>query len=129
MDNQAIYAATTPTTDHRELVAPVAAWLANLGFQVVCGPVADRLFADVTGVWRAPKGEVFVFRLFAWAKWAICECDEHLGTFPYTCFAQTLVESVEEVQWLLTRNRQYLQASGVAGVPLGAARGRGTPAP
>jgi hypothetical protein len=126
MEEQAVYQPTS-ATDRRELVAPVAAWLAGLGFQVVCGPVTGSPIADVTGVWRTPKGEVFVIRLFAWASWAMCECEERIGTFTHTCFAWTLVESAQEVRWLLERNRQYRQASGAAGVPLGAARGSGTP--
>ena len=122
MEDPAVYQAA-PAIDRRELVAPVAAWLVSLGFQVVCGPVAGSPFADVTGVWRSPEGEVFYFRLFAKAGWAMCECDEHIGTFPHVCFAQTLVESVEEVQWLLTRSRQYRQATAPASAPPGAVRG------
>jgi hypothetical protein len=129
MEAQAPYSIspTPPPADLRDLVAPVAAWLAQQGFQVVCGPVAGSPFADVMGVRRTLKGEVFVVRLFAWAGWAMCECEMHLGTFTHTCFAWTLVESAQEVRWLLERNRQYRQASAAAGVPLGAVRGQGTP--
>jgi len=131
MEAQAPYSlsATPPLADLRDLVAPVAAWLAEQGFQVVCGPVAGSPFADVTGVWRAPRGESFVVNLFAQAGWAMCECEMHIGTFPHVCFAWTLVESAHEVRWLLGLNRQYQQASAGAGVPLGGARGSGTPAP
>ena len=129
MEAQAPYSisATPPLADLREMVAPVAAWLAAQGFQVVCGPVAGSPFADVTGVWRAPRGETFVFHLFAQAGWAMCECEMHLGTLSHVCFAWTLVESAQEVSWLLGRNRQYRQASAAAGVPPGAARGPDTP--
>jgi hypothetical protein len=124
MEAQAPYSisAIPPLADLRDLVAPVAAWLAEQGFQVVCGPVAGSPFADVTGVWRAPKGETFVLHLFAQEKWAMCECEMHLGTFPHVCFAWTLVETAHEVRWLLGRNRQYRQATGSIGVPPGAVR-------
>lgn len=122
MEDSAVYQAA-PAADRRELVAPVAAWLVSLGFQVVCGPVAGGKTADVTGVWRGAKGEVFELRLVARAAWAMCECSELVGTFTHVCFAWTLVESVPEVQWLLTRSRQYRQATAPADALPGAARG------
>jgi hypothetical protein len=128
MEEQALYQATTPAADRRELVASVAAWLAGLGFRILgCGPVAGTQQADVVATWRSPAGTIFLLELRAEAGCAWCCLVEVAGGRSQTCFAWTLVESVQEVCWLLERTQYYRQASGVASVPLGAARGRGTP--
>jgi hypothetical protein len=128
MEEQVLYQISSPTTDRRELVAPVAAWLAGLGFRILgCGPVAGTQQADVVATLRSPAGRIFLLELRAEAGHAWCCLMQVAGGRSQTCFAWTLVEGVQEVQWLLTRNRQYQQASAGAGAPLGAARGLGTP--
>lgn len=138
MDDQALHTAAPvlqpvevsvelASTDRRELVAPVAAWLVELGFQVHCGPLPDSRIMDVIALWRAPSGEAFEFRLVTHAKWATCECIEYLGPWTSVCFASTVVENEVEVRWLLLRNRRFQQANK-ASLPPGAAPGAIVPA-
>lgn len=128
MEEQALYQVSPPITARRELVAPVAAWLAGLGFRILgCGPVAGTQQADVIATWRSPAGAIFLLELQAEATHAWCCLVQVVDGRAQTCFAWTLVESAGEVQWLLTRNRQYQQASAAAGVPLGGGPGPGTP--
>lgn len=128
MEDQAEYQASPAAADRRELAAPVAAWLAGLGFRILgCGPVAGTQQADVVATWRSPAGAIFLLELRAETGRAWCSLLQVIEGRSHTCFAWTLVESTQEVQWLLTRNRQYQQASAAAGAPLGAAHGRGTP--
>jgi len=127
MEDPAVYQAA-PAADRRELVAPVAVWLVSLSFRILgCGPVAGLHQADVMATWRSPTGTLFLLELRAEAARAWCRLVQVVGAASYTCFTWTLVESAQEVQWLLLRNHSYQQASAAVGAPLGAARGRGTP--
>lgn len=130
MEAQAPYSisATPPVADLRELVAPVAAWLASRGFRILgCGPVAGTPQADVMATWRSPAGAIFLLELRAEADRAGCCLVQAVEGRSHTCFDWTLVESVQEVRWLLARNQCYQQANVGAGVPPEAVRGRGTP--
>ena len=128
MEEQALYQIATSADDRRELVAPVAAWLAGQGFRILgCGPVAGTQQADVVATWHSPAGASFLLELRAEARRAWCCLVQVAGGRSYTCFAWTLVESAQEVCWLLARNCYYQQASVGAAAPLGAARGRGMP--
>ena len=113
MEDQAAYTAPD-LVDLRELVAPVAAWLASLGFQVICGPLADGKSADLAAHWRSASGSVFEFWLMAQAGWACCQCGERVGTHTFGCFSWTDVREQAQVQWLLEQNRQFRQARAAA---------------
>lgn len=127
MEEQALYQVSPPITDRRELVAPVAAWLAGLGFRILgCGPVAGTQQADVLATWRSPAGAIFLLELRAEAERAWCCLVQATDGRSQTCFAWTLVEDVQEVRWLLERNQYYRQASARASAPLGEARDLGT---
>jgi hypothetical protein len=120
MEEQALYQVSPLTADRRELVAPVAAWLAGLGFRILgCGPVAGTQQADVVATWRSPAGAIFLLELQAEAEHAWCCLGQVADKRSQTCFGWTLVESVQEVRWLLERNQHYRQASASAEAPLG----------
>jgi hypothetical protein len=128
MEEQAEYQASPGPADRRELVAPVAAWLAGLRFRILgCGPVAGTQQADVVATWRSPAGAIFLLELRAELGHAWCCLLRVVGGRARTCFAWTLVDSAQEVRWLLERNYYYQQASAAASAPLEAARGRGRP--
>lgn len=114
MEDQAPYGSVVPSSDLRELAAPVAAWLAGLGFQVYCGPLPDCKTTDVLGVWRSASGSVFDFALLAQQNWACCQCGERIGTHVATCFSWTDVQDLAQVQWLVGQNRQFRQAQASA---------------
>lgn len=130
MEAQAPYSisAPAPLADLRDLVAPVAAWLAGLRFRILgCGPVAGTPHADVVATWRSPAGAVFLLELRAEAGRAGCCLVQVVEGRSHTCFDWTLVESAWEVRWLLERSQRYQQASAAAAALPGEARGRGTP--
>lgn len=110
MEAPAPYRTPEAGVDLRELVAPVAVWLAELGFQVQCGPMPDAQTADVCAVWRSSSGTLFDFWMMAQQGWAACECTERIGIHTYTCFSWTNVQELAQVQWLLEQNRQFRQA-------------------
>jgi len=124
MEAQAAYGPGVAVPDYRELAAPVAAWLVGLGFQAVVGPAPDSPhFVNLTALWQAPTGETFELRLAAQRGWALCDCVKVIGPWTYACFAQTQVETLAEVQWLLLRNYAFYRARHASRAALPSAPG------
>lgn len=110
MEAHAPYSTAEIPSDRREVVASAAAWLAEQGFQIVCGPLPDGKTKDLLACWRSESGSVFELTLVAQVTWATCACTERVGVRSFDCFSWTDVEELRHVQWLLLQNRQYRQA-------------------
>ena len=121
MEEQAPYDATT--ADRRELVAPVAAWLATLGFQhVVVDSVPDLNHVELMAGWETPEGVVYHFTLKGYAEGARCFFFEHKNNRMRVLLDWFDVQALAEVQWLLARCRCFQRArAGSAGASLLAA--------
>lgn len=117
MEAQAPYSisATPPVADLRDLVAPVAAWLAEQGFQhIECGPVAGIEESEVMAGWESPTGALFHLMLVARPSAARCELS-HLAEGRLTrCFTWTSVRAAGEVRWLVEQNMQFQRAQAEA---------------
>lgn len=131
MEAQAPYSisATPPLADLRELVAPVAAWLAALGFQYVeCGPVPNVEESEIMAGWESPAGTLFHLMLVAQPGAARCRFFELVGAGERVLCDWVNVQQASEVQFVVARSRRFQQArlasesgSGSRAAPLPAA--------
>ena len=113
MEAQAPYSisATPPLADLRELVAPIAAWLAALGFQYVeCGPVPNVEESEIMAGWQSPAGTLFHLMLVAQPGAARCRFFELVGDSERVLCDWVNVQQVSEVQFVVARNRRFQQA-------------------
>jgi len=120
MEDPAVYQAAI-AADRRELVAPVAAWLAGLGFQRVdiCPAEENLPLVDLQAGWQAPDGSYFFLMLIAWPQHARCQFSCSDEESPYCiCCDWRWVESLAEVQWLLTQDCRFRRVATAAGLVL-----------
>lgn len=114
MEAQAPYSlsATFPLADLRQLVAPVAAWLAALGFQYVeFGPVPNAEESEIMASWESPAGTLFHLMLVAQPGAARCRFFELVGASEQVLCDWVNVQQVSEVQFVVIRSRRFQQAS------------------
>jgi hypothetical protein len=113
MEAQAPYSlsATPPVADLRELVAPVAAWLAALGFQhIECGPVPGVEESEIMAGWESPSGALFHLMLVARPTMARCELARLAEGRLTRCFTWTQVQHASQVYFLVEQNMQFQRA-------------------
>jgi hypothetical protein len=118
MEAQAPYSlsATPPVADLRELVAPVAAWLAALGFQhIECGPVGGVEESEIMAGWESPTGTLFHLMLVAQPGVARCRFFEQVGNHSRVLCDWLLVQQVSEVQLVVAQSCRFQQARLASG--------------
>jgi len=124
MEDPAVYQAA-PAADRRDLVAPVAAWLVGLGFQVECGPREPGVDeADVQAGWQCPGGSYFFLLLLARPDRVRCEFScSGPGAVREVLSAWRWVNDLPQVQAVLVQNCRFSREVAAAGLALPPAGG------